>query len=61
VTWDAVTSNLRTYTSAELRDMVSDLVAPDYRWEIGRLKGRGLRPRITFVLGHPELPESAGE
>ena len=54
VTWDAVASNLRTYSPRELRTMVGDLVAPDYRWEIGRLPGRGLRPRITFILGYPQ-------
>ncbi|WP_432946245.1 hypothetical protein ACQPXM_07720 [Kribbella sp. CA-253562] len=53
VTWDAVVSNLRTYTVADLRAMVLDLDAPDYVWEAGQLPGEGRNPPVTYLLGHP--------
>ncbi|MER6301147.1 hypothetical protein ABT247_16505 [Kitasatospora sp. NPDC001539] len=53
-TWDGIASNLRTYTTEELREMVHDLDAPDYSWETGVLKpeGRG-GPPVTYLIGRP--------
>jgi len=53
VTWDAVVSNLRTYTVHELQEMVSDLDAADYAWEAGELPGEGRNPPLTYLLGYP--------
>ncbi|MGH3936348.1 MAG: hypothetical protein ACRDS1_15450 [Pseudonocardiaceae bacterium] len=50
--WDSVVSNLRTYLPAELHEMVADLTAEDYAWEIGQLTGNG-GPPITYLLGFP--------
>jgi hypothetical protein len=53
VTWDAVVSNLRTYTVEDLQAMVLDLDDPDYVWEAGQLPGEGRNPPVTYLLGHP--------
>lgn len=53
VTWDAVVSNLRTYTVAELREMVRDLDDQNYAWEVGTLPGEGRNPPVTYLLGYP--------
>lgn len=56
-TWDSVVSNLRTYLPAELREMVADLTAEDYAWEIGQLTGTG-GPPVTYLLGFPTTNRS---
>lgn len=53
VTWDAVVSNLRTYTVDELTEMVRELDDQDYAWEVGMLPGEGRNPPITYLLGYP--------
>jgi hypothetical protein len=51
--FDGVVSCLRTYRTEELRELISGLVAPKYRWEIGEHCGtfRGLP--ITYLIGYP--------
>lgn len=51
--WDGVVSSLRSYSQAELEELVTGLSADDYRWEIGRLAGSGPSPNITYLLGIP--------
>lgn len=53
VTWDAVVSNLRTYSVAELRSLVADLDDPGYAWEAGVVPGEGRNPPVTYLLGYP--------
>jgi hypothetical protein len=52
VTWDGVVSNLRTYSTDELADLVAGLSSPDYRWEIGELTDPH-GPPVTYVIGQP--------
>lgn len=62
VTWDAVVSNLRTYSVDELRLMVLGLNDPDYVWEAGTVPGEGRNPSVTYLLGYPltsDAPASA--
>jgi len=51
--FDGVVSCLRAYRTEELRELISGLVAPKYRWEIGEHCGtfRGLP--ITYLIGYP--------
>lgn len=55
--WDSVVSNLRTYLPAELREMVADLNADDYAWEIGQLTDTS-GPPVTYLLGFPTRNQS---
>lgn len=54
VTWDGIVSNLRTYLPEELRELVDDLRADDYRWIVGVLEPtkRGQAP-VTYLVGQP--------
>ncbi len=49
--FDGVVSCLRTYRPEELRDMVEQLRASKYQWEIGELS-TGKVP-ITYLIGYP--------
>lgn len=53
VTWDGMASHLRTYSAAELRELVQDLRAPDYRWEAGDLKHWLVPYRVPYLIGCP--------
>jgi len=51
--WDAVVSNLRVYSPAQLKKLIEDMEGGDYRWEIGTMPA-GLRfYRLTYLLGWP--------
>ena len=51
--WDGTVSHLRTYTVAELQELVSRVKAVSYEWEIGELEsGQGSDP-VTFLIGKP--------
>jgi hypothetical protein len=52
VWFDGTVSCLRTYTAAELRDLVADL-QQGYEWEIGTVGSAPLPSRITYLLGQP--------
>jgi hypothetical protein len=56
--FDGVVSCLRTYRPEELREMVEQLTANAYRWEMGELS-TGRAP-ITYLIGYPQAssPES---
>jgi hypothetical protein len=53
VTGDGMASHLRTYSPAELRELVQDLRAPDYRWEAGDLKHWLVPYRVPYLIGCP--------
>jgi hypothetical protein len=52
--WDALVSNFRTYTEEELREMVRQIDAPHYRWEVGKQKASKPIFNITYLIGYPE-------
>ena len=56
--FDGVVSCLRTYTLAELREMVGDLSPDGYVWEIGQKRSWRSPVPITFLIGYPR--SSAG-
>jgi hypothetical protein len=53
--FDGVVSCLRTYRPEDLREIVADLNANDYRWEIGE-HSVGRAP-ITYLIGYSVSPE----
>jgi hypothetical protein len=47
--WDAVISNIRTYTPEELRQIIDRLDCNDFNWEIGRIEST----KGTYLIGYP--------
>lgn len=54
--FDGVLSCLRSYSPADLRELVQPFQADDYRWEIGEA-GSG-KAKVTFLIGSPAKPLS---
>ena len=51
--WDGFVSCLRVYSPAELRDLVSQLGATNYEWDIGTTRvGPGV---VTYLIGIPTV------
>jgi hypothetical protein len=44
-----------------MRQLTADLQAPDYHWEIGDIKVRGIPDRLPYLIGRPisQRPPSA--
>ncbi len=51
--FDGLVSCLRTYSVAELRELVEGLEAEDYQWEIGELKSEANPVPVTYLIGVP--------
>ena len=59
--FDGLVSCLRTYHPCELRELISGLAAPGYRWETGDQPGTFGGLPITYLIGYPHersLPEN---
>jgi len=56
--FDGVVSCLRTYRPQELREIVSQLTASEYRWEIGEFSSG--RAPITYLIGYRQAGASVG-
>jgi hypothetical protein len=54
ITFDALISNLRTYSVRELRELVDGVEDRNYVWEIGKLPSPLPKSHITYLLGYPE-------
>jgi hypothetical protein len=50
-TWDALVSYLRTYSVHELEQLVSEIRAPNYTWEIGQIRSVENGLNITYLFG----------
>jgi hypothetical protein len=50
---DGVVSCLRTYTPAELHQLIAGLGVETYHWEIGTEAVRGTPIPITYLIGYP--------
>ena len=55
VLWDGMVSMLRIYSPEQMRQLTADLQAPDYPWEIGHIKVRGIPDRLPYLIGCPIL------
>lgn len=53
IAWDGSVSNVRTYRVKDLEKMTAALQAPDYKWEIARIKKKGYPSTMPYVLGLP--------
>jgi len=51
--FDGLVSCLRTYQPRELRELIKDLTAPEYRWEMGEQSGTFGGLPITYLIGCP--------
>lgn len=53
VFWDGLISMLRIYSSEEMKKLTADMHAPDYAWEISRIKMRGVPGGLPYLVGRP--------
>jgi hypothetical protein len=51
--WDALVSHLRTYSVAELHELVRPLQRPGYEWEIGEVPSPAGGFMLTYLIGRP--------
>jgi hypothetical protein len=51
--FDGLVSCLRTYRTSELRELIEELAATDYRWEIGEHAGTLGRLPVIYLIGYP--------
>jgi len=54
--WDAMVSHLRTYSTQDLQDMVSEIDNGNYHWRISKLNLGKLGISVTCLIGHPDEP-----
>jgi hypothetical protein len=52
--WDAVVSNLRTYSLAELEVMTADMQSSDYVWKTGELRVPLMPGAYPWLTGRPK-------
>jgi hypothetical protein len=60
VLWDGIVSNLRIYSPRQMISLTEDFQSPDYAWEIGRIRMRGVPGGLPYLIGRPTacaLPE----
>lgn len=50
--WDYLVSNMRTYSSKELQQLISQLDAPDYTWEVGVLFSKKAKSQVPYLIGY---------
>ncbi len=53
ILFDGLVSNHRVYSDAEMRELIDDLQAPGYGWEIGSIHVRGLPASLPYLIGRP--------
>jgi hypothetical protein len=53
VCWDGIVSMLRIYSPEQMKELREDLQAPDYTWEIGRIRARGIPGGLPYLIGRP--------
>jgi hypothetical protein len=53
--WDGLISMLRIYSSGEMKKLTADMHAPDYAWEISRIKMRSVPGGLPYLVGRPIL------
>jgi hypothetical protein len=51
--FDGVVSCLRTHRPRELREIVANLTATEYQWEIGEYARAAAQMPITYLIGYP--------
>jgi hypothetical protein len=62
IAWDGMVSNLRTYSPAELAELVESVRDHEtFDWQIGQTHGSRLFPVITFLIARPACEKVGGE
>ncbi len=51
--FDGVVSCIRTYSPAELQQLVESLDADNYEWQIGKVRAPFNPMRVTYLIGRP--------
>ena len=51
--FDGLVSCLRTYRTRELRELIEELAAPEYWWELGERSGTFGGMPVTYLIGFP--------
>lgn len=51
---DGIVSCLRTYTPEEMKELISQIPASKYKWDIGKSRVPPGLIRITYTIGYPE-------
>jgi len=59
IAWDGAASNARTYTEADVRELLQGLDSPEYHWEVGTLRPPRAPGGMIYVLGLPGTAASA--
>lgn len=54
VLWDGLVSWLRIYSAEELRELVKDIDAPDWEWDIGTIPLGNAPAHATYLTGVPK-------
>jgi len=49
--WDSMVSNLRIYSPEQMKELTRHFQAPDYSWEIGRIRVLGMGS--PYLIGRP--------
>jgi len=55
VFWDGLVSQLRTYSTAELRELTADCNSPEFVWEHGIIEASGVPYKTCYLVGRPRL------
>ena len=53
--WDGFVSQLRTYSMTELKDLAADFTDPEYEWDCGFIKAKGIPFKTSYLIGRPTL------
>lgn len=53
ILWDGMVSMLRIYSPDQMHMLTADLQAPDYLWQLGQIKVRGIPDRLPYLIGRP--------
>ena len=53
VLWDGIVSMLRIYSLEQMQNLTADLQSPDYFWELGHIKVRGIPDGLPYLIGRP--------
>ena len=54
IAWDGAVSNARTYTPADLNELLTQIDTVDYKWEISTVKSQNLPSPMLYILGLPK-------
>jgi hypothetical protein len=56
ILWDGMVSMLRIYSPDQMQKLTEDLQSPDYFWELGQIKVRGIPDGLPYLIGRPIPP-----